>query len=133
MKPVVVSVPISVQVSKKKRFYLNLNQYRNAHFRTLDKAKKVFLEEVSPIVEPLPFFEQIALTFTLYPGKGIIPDTSNVCCIVEKFFNDALVDLGKIQDDNHKIVLGSQYLFGEKDITNPRVEVKIHPHRNHKR
>lgn len=126
MDSITVSVPISVQVSKARKFSLNLNQYRNAHFRTLDKAKKVFAQQVSPIIQPLPKFDQIALTFTLFPGKGVIPDTSNVCCIVEKFFNDALVEQGKIEDDNYKYVLGSQYLFGEKDIDNPRVEVKIH-------
>ena len=45
MKPDFV-IPISVQQTKKKRFSLNLNQYRNAHFRTLSTVKKRYKESL---------------------------------------------------------------------------------------
>lgn len=63
----------------------------------------------------------------MFPGSETKCDVSNVCCIVEKFFNDALVECGKIEDDNYTIVPTSRYNFGEVDKNNPRVEVVIHP------
>ena len=125
----IIILPIAVPVTKKgKLWYLNLNQYRNTHYQTLNKAKREFKDQIAEQVLKLPFFEQVAITFTFYPGKGIIPDTSNVCCVADKFFCDALVELSKLKDDNRKFVLGTQYLPGEKDIHNPRVEAKIHDH-----
>lgn len=52
-------------------------------------------------------------------------DTSNICCIVEKFFCDALVQEGKLADDNYLYVKQSTYLFGEIDKTNPRCDIVI--------
>jgi hypothetical protein len=52
---------------------------------------------------------------------------ANICSVVDKFFSDALVNLGYIADDNYQHVLGVQYLFGSVDSKNPRVEVTINP------
>lgn len=122
-------LPISVPVTKGgKRFVLNLNQYRNAHYQTLNRAKVEFKKAVEDQIKELPFLPRVAITFTFHPGKGIIPDTANVCCIVEKFFCDALVELGKMKDDTREFVLGTQYLPGERDPLNPRVEARIQVH-----
>ncbi len=123
-------LPISVPVTKGgKKFHLNLNQYRNAHYQTLNKAKKAFKEEVEEQIKALPFMPKVAITFVFHPGKGIIPDTANVCCITEKFFCDALVELGKLKDDTRDYVLGTQYLPGERDPSNPRVVARIQVHK----
>lgn len=123
----VISVPISVPVSKKKRFYLNLNQYRNAHHFTLSKAKNVFHDIVKPLLGSLPRMEKIELTYTLYVGNLQLCDTSNICCIVDKFFSDVLVSSDIIEDDNYTIVLSADYRYGGLDKSNPRVEVAIKP------
>jgi hypothetical protein len=123
----VISVPISVPVSKKKRFYLNLNQYRNAHHFTLSKAKTNYHEIVAPSLRHLPKFGCINLVYTLYTGTEQLCDTSNICSIVDKFFSDVLVTEEKIVDDNRKIVLSAHYRWGGVDKHNPRVEVTIVP------
>lgn len=123
----VISCPLSVPTTTKKRFYLNLNQYRNAHHFTLAKAKVNFHEMMAQRVKHLPQFDTVNLIFTLYPGTEQLVDTSNVCSIVDKFFSDVLVKCKKIQDDNRKIVLSVVYRYGEIDRLNPRVDVSISP------
>lgn len=122
-----VSVPISVPVSKKKKFYLNLNQYRNAHHHTLARAKVNFHELVAPTLGFLPKFKTIHLGYTLFTGTEQLCDTSNICSIVDKFFSDVLVSCKKIEDDNRKIVLSVGFNWGGVDKYDPRVEVSITP------
>lgn len=125
----VVHLPLAVPVTKGgKLFWINLNQYRNTHYQTLNTAKVEFKKLIEDQIKALPRFDKIAITFTFHPGKGIIPDTANVCCIAEKFFCDALVEMKKLEDDNRRFVLGTQYLPGDQDVHNPRVEARIHPH-----
>lgn len=128
MTELLVICPTHVPVSKAKIVPVNLNWYRNAHFQSLNKAKVNFKKAIESQVLALPVLKKVALTFTFHPGKGIIPDTSNVCCIADKFFCDALVELGRLPDDTRKFVLGTQYLPGLQDTHNPRIEVRIHLH-----
>ena len=41
-----VTLPLEVYYSEKKKFILNLNNYRNAHYRVLSIAKKVYTENL---------------------------------------------------------------------------------------
>lgn len=125
-----VSVPISVPVSKNKKFYLNLNQYRNAHHHTLAKAKVNYHEIVEPLLAHLPRFHRIELHYTLFTGTNQLCDVSNICTIVDKFFSDSLVTCGKIEDDNRQFVPSVRYCYGGVDKFNPRVEVTIEPVRD---
>lgn len=127
---ITVSVPISVPVSKKKRFYLNLNQYRNAHHHTLSRAKINFHEIVAPTIKHLPKFKTVNLIYTLFTGTEQLCDTPNICSIVDKFFSDVLVSCKVIEDDNRKIVLSVHFCWGGVDKFDPRVEVTIVPGEN---
>lgn len=122
-----VCVPYWVVLGKRKpkRFYLNLNVYRNAHFQQLNNAKEVFHDLCKDRLAELPVFLKVALTYTLYPQSLQLCDVPNICSIVDKFFEDSLVQLGKIPDDNYQIVKGVDFRFGEVDKFNPRVEVTI--------
>lgn len=124
----IVELPTFIQVSNKTRFSINLNQYRNAHFQILNKAKVKFMEQVRDQIQALPSFKRIAISYTLYPRTRQLCDVSNICSIADKFFCDALRDMGRIPDDNYTVVLGTQYLFGEVDPHRPRVEAHIHVH-----
>jgi hypothetical protein len=124
-----IDLPISVQIGKNKRFSLNLNQYRNTHFRDLDKAKKQFKEDVTPLIRHLPFMERVRLSYTLFTPSRQLVDTANVVAIVDKFFCDALVETGKLSDDNCLVVDQGGQSFGGVDKGRPRVEVTIEPTR----
>lgn len=121
----VVSVPVKVMITKNKAFYLNLNQYRNAHHHTLDKAKKEFAEIVKPKLSSLPSLTRIRMSYILYPRTLQLCDVSNICSIVDKFFSDCLTTEHIIPDDNYNHVIMVAYGFGEVDKKNPRVEVII--------
>jgi hypothetical protein len=124
----IVTLPTFIQVSNKTRFSINLNQYRNSHFQILNKAKVLFLEQVRDQIQALPHFKRLAISYTIYPRTRQLCDVSNICSIADKFFCDAMKELGRIDDDNYQVVLGTQYLFGEVDPQNPRIEARLHNH-----
>lgn len=120
---ITIPVPIYVKVSKKNTFSINLNEYRNAHFHVLNKAKIVFSQMIAPVLATIPPMVSTKLHFKLFFGSNRDVDTSNVCSIVEKFFCDAIVDHGILEDDNRRFLIGSTSDFGGVDTKNPRVEV----------
>jgi len=122
---VTLSVPISVQATKAKKFALNLNQYRNAHYFTLNNAKKEFERSIKKILKELPKFKYIELEYILYPKTKHLVDISNVCSIVDKFFSDSLTENGIIKDDNYNFITRITYSFGEIDPINPRCDITI--------
>ena len=120
-----VSCPLKVKVSNSKWFILNLNHYRNTHYQVLNKAKALYKEALRPQLELLEPFSRIQLTYTYYPVNKRLADLGNVLSIHQKFFEDALVELGKLPADTYKEIPKVIYSFGEIDPTNPRVEVYI--------
>ncbi len=78
-----------------KLFSLNLNAYRNEHHMTLNKAKVNFKLEMEEQIRALPTFKKVRLTYVMYPATKHLTDVGNVCSVVDKFFADALVELGK--------------------------------------
>lgn len=123
----VIGVPITIPISKNKSFSLNLNQYRNAHHQTLNKAKVNFKELVTPWLDNLPRMEKVNLTYTLFVGTRQLVDVANVCSIVDKFFSDTLVSAGVIEDDNYQFIPSSLSRFGGFEKGLARVEITIEP------
>jgi len=118
--------PLKVPVSKSKFFILNINNYRNTHYHVLNKAKIAYKEHMYEQIKDIPVLSCVKIKYTLYPGTKRRTDTSNVLSIHDKFFADALVENGKLEDDNYLFVTGSEYLFGGVDKKNPRVEIEIY-------
>ncbi|MBU4317108.1 MAG: hypothetical protein KKF30_07520 [Proteobacteria bacterium] len=125
-----IILPLEVIIPRKtkedKVFPLNLNIYRNTHYMTLNEAKELMLYEVE---KRLPGGSAgsppYLFTYTIYPRTGRGFDLGNVCSIIQKFTDDALIHLGVIIDDNYKIVREINYRFGEIDKVNPRAELII--------
>lgn len=120
-----IIAPTRVLKSAKQFFVLNLNQYRNTHYQSLNKAKVNFKELMKEQISTLPTFNRIRITYTIYPESKRLCDVSNIASIVDKFFSDALVELGKLPDDNYLYLPEVNYRFGAIDKTNPRVEILI--------
>lgn len=131
-----IILPLSVILPRKTKedrvFPLNLNIYRNAHHMVLNQAKTAYKNAVDEAVDssfnigasgvddpPYHF------TYTVYPGNNRAFDLANVLPIVQKFTDDALIELGIIKDDNFKIVRAIDYRFGGVDKERPRVELEI--------
>ena len=120
-----VHSPLSVPRSSKKKFILNLNNYRNTHYLVLNKVKINYKAIIYEQVMALPVFNKIAMLYTVYPKTKRLTDIANVCSVHDKFFADALVELGKIPDDNYLFLPEVGYRFGKVDPTNPRVDIEI--------
>ena len=108
-----------------KEMILNLNQYRNAHYFKLNNSKTSYKAVMKTQIEQLPVFNKVSITYTVFFGSKRKTDISNVCSIVDKYFCDALVELGKLPDDNYDYIKEVIYKFGGIDKTNPRVEITL--------
>lgn len=110
-----------------KKYHLNLNQYRNWHFQVSNNLKRKYLDVMETQMSKVTFDSPIRLIFTLHrPDKRRV-DRSNILCIHEKFFCDALTHYKCIKDDNDQFIVETVYRTGCIDKTNPRVDIQIEP------
>jgi acetylglutamate synthase len=70
-------------------------------------------------------YNKFILRYRLYLPDNRLRDISNVCCIVDKYVCDALVENGNIPDDNYTYLETVIYELGGVDIDNPRCEVEV--------
>lgn len=114
---------------KDKIWYLNLNLYRNANFHILNQAKELYKDVVKDALENATDVEigepPYHFIYTVYPASNRKFDLANVLPIVQKFTDDALIELGIITDDSYKVIPNIDYCFGYVDKENPRVELEI--------
>ena len=117
--------PLTVGIGKKK-FTLNLNQYRNAHYRITNTAKIRYKELMKEqILSVKGKLGRSLIIYTIYKGDNRRFDVGNICSIHQKFFEDALVELSKLEDDKHSILPVSIFQYGGIDKDNPRVDITI--------
>jgi len=117
--------PLRVPVTKTKFFTLNLGIYRNSHFHVLNKAKIEYKKAISNQLLALPKLSVIEVTYTYYPKTKRKCDLDNVCSTTAKFFQDALVETGLLEDDDYLHIPKTTFLFGSVDKVNPRIEIRI--------
>jgi hypothetical protein len=89
-----------------KKFALNLNVYRNAHYQTLNKAKTIFKNQLFADYPELYRIkaQRVEIEYYIERCDKRVFDTMNIISIVDKFFCDALVLSGCIHDDNYNYV-----------------------------
>jgi len=121
-----INVPLQVPVGNK-HFILNLNNYRNTHYHILNKAKQNYYLIIKSILRGVERkkYNKISIVYTLYPKTARMTDLDNVISIVQKFFQDALVKEGFIEDDNYNFIPENIQRIGTIDKNNPRVEIEI--------
>ena len=120
-----VICPLSVPISKKKSWILNINNYRNAHHHVLAKSKREYFNAVRSQILRLPGWKKVAVAFVIYPKTARRMDISNVLSIHDKYLMDAVTTLGKLDDDNHHHYCRCSYEYGGIDKNNPRVEARF--------
>jgi len=123
-----IKLPLEVYYSKKKKFILNLNNYRNAHYRVLATAKKLYSENLQASLKGIkPFTEAVVLEYTYFAKSKRRLDVSNPCSIIDKFTCDALVKAGVLADDSYNEIDKVVYKFGGVDKSDARCELVITP------
>ena len=120
-----IDLPLEVYYTKNKKFILNLNNYRNAHYRTLASAKKIYADNLVDRISYPKYEEPVVLTYTYYAKSKRRLDVSNPCSIIDKFTCDALVKAEVLEDDSSKQIKKVIYKYGGIDKENPRCELMI--------
>ena len=125
-----LTLPLYVDLSRKKgkpkRVYLNLNIYRNTHFHINNEIKQVVKRNIwdqLSEMEDTYLTTPVKVTVTLYTFDKRDRDLGNICPIVQKFCDDAVVEFGSLPDDSVKYIKRIEYVFGGVDTNNPRAEI----------
>jgi len=124
-----MELPLHVMTSPNKKFILNLNQYRNLHYRSLSSAKnkykQVVLKKLHKRKHKKIVTKPLTLVYDYWHGSARRHDVLNQISIIDKFALDALVEGGLIEDDNTDVV--KQYIITDRGIDrdNPRAELRI--------
>ena len=107
---------------------LSVNWYRNAHHRESNTAKIEFKRLVKPQVEVFdPIDSKVHIKYVYYSASARLSDLDNFVGTVKKFFQDAIVECGLLEDDNTDFIVMNSEKFGGIDRDNPRVEAFIIP------
>ena len=122
-----IDLPPFVQVTKKKRLWLNLNGYRNWHFRDQHATKEHFEQIVRALLKDIPKQQKVHLHYVLWGPSKQRRDLMNVIAVVDKYFSDALPKAGVLDDDHADIIVSVSAAFGGVDREHPRVTVTIVP------
>jgi len=70
-------------------------------------------------------YDKFNIHYKLFLPDKRLRDISNVCCIIDKYVCDALVENGNVPDDNYQQLDRVLYSFGGVDVDNPRCEVEV--------
>ena len=125
-----IQSPLKIVIGKTKtgklrEFNLNLNAYRNAYFRTLNESKHKYKMFIVDQLQDKPRFEKIAIMYKVFKGDARRYDIGNIISIHQKYFEDAMVECGKLPDDKASNIPMVLYTDGGIDRDNPRVEIKV--------
>lgn len=108
-----------------KRYALNLNIYRNLDHQTNNTLKQLYKiimkDQLVGLKLEKPYF-----SYKCFYKSRATRDKMNLISVVNKFFDDALVEYGCLPDDNDKYVGPLMCLEPEIDKENPRMEIRIY-------
>lgn len=123
-----ISIPICIRQSKKKIFHFSLNNYTQVSkcppLRA--KLKRDYQEKIGILLNMIHNYETpVKITYTFFFKDKRRRDVNNIGAVTAKFFEDALVDAGKIEDDDYTHIPESTFRFGGIDKENPRADIFI--------
>jgi len=119
---------------KPRTFLVSMNELRNAHYHMQNNIKRWFTDyftgiflanPVVPIVGPY----EIAY---VYYYKNSASDLGNVCSLTDKYFCDAIQEVGVVVEDNVSYCKKITFLVGSQDKDKPRIEIFLRPFKQQK-
>lgn len=125
-----LDMPLWVFVPRKtmpdRKFIINLNNYRNwqrfVEHTIKDQYKQVVKDRLKL---PEGLLGNISIKYTLFKNDKRVCDIANILSIQDKYFSDALVELGYLEDDNYNFLKDIHYCWGGISKDHPRVEIEI--------
>lgn len=124
------TLPLSVMLKRKKvkdrKMSINLNEFRKVHDRTYIEAKNEYCRVMGDQIRGFdPIKGKFHLHYDYYATMNNNPDLDNFVGAAKKFFQDAMVKHGFIEDDNVNFIVSNSEKYCGIDRKNPRIEVSI--------
>ena len=128
-KSILIIAPLYIDIERKtmknKRYYVNMNTYRNLHHRVNGMLKKKYLEAVREQLEGIKIETPCEIIYrVIKPSKRRL-DKMNVVSVTSKYLLDAITELGCWEDDSDDFVKKETILPTEYEKDNGRVEILI--------
>ena len=108
----------------KRRRWLTMNNYRNWHYQVSNDIKRKFKSEITPLLDFRLSGKDKIEYFYFAPDKRT-RDLMNVISVVDKFFQDAMVENNCIESDDLSTVVEVNSCYMGIDRENPRLDVMI--------
>ena len=122
--PLVVWLPM--KRVKDKRFSVDINFIRGANRFDYNKAKIQYKHMIADQFDGLPKnVGRITVHYEYYAAINNSPDLDNFVGGAKKFFQDAMVYHGLIEDDNVNFIGFNSERYCGKDGENPRIVAKV--------
>lgn len=121
-----LELPVYWSITKKQQTLIGMNWYQRANRFQINEVKKAYHELIR--VKLLSNKEKIKGSYLVrykYFYKNDNSDLKNVTSVIDKFFNDALQELGIVENDNVKYFKESIDRVGGMDKKNPRIEIEV--------
>lgn len=114
-----IKIPVYIITGSKTNF-LSMNAYRNWHYHTSNKIKKIVEEEISAQFPADIHFNNYTITY-IYNYKSKVSDLPNVCALASKYLNDAMKSANMITDDNVQYLKSETYIVGTQNKEDPHI------------
>ena len=128
-KSILIIAPLYIDIERKtmkdKRYYINMNTYRNLHHRVNGQLKKMYKEVIREQLEGVKIETPCEITYKVVKPTKRRLDKMNVISVTSKYLLDAITELGCWEDDNDDFVKTETVLPTEYDKNNGRVEILI--------
>ena len=119
-----LSLPLFITNRSNKRKWLTLNNYRNWHYQVSNDIKRRFKSEVFDKLD-FNIKGKIKIEYFYFAPDKRTRDIMNVISVIDKFFQDAMVDRGCIESDDLSTVVEVNSCYMGIDKLDPRLDVMI--------
>lgn len=123
VKSKALSLPLFITTRSKRR-WLTLNNYRNWHYQVSNNTKRRFKSDIARMLD-FKFDGRIKIEYFYWAPDKRKRDLMNVISVVDKFFQDAMVENGCIESDDLSIVTEVNSCYMGIDKLEPRLDVLI--------
>lgn len=121
---ITISLPLFITNRSNKRKWLTLNNYRNWHYQVSNDIKRRFKSEVFDKLD-FNIKGKVKIEYFYFAPDKRTRDLMNVISVIDKFFQDAMVDRGCIESDDLSTVVEVNSCYMGIDKLDPRLDVMI--------
>ena len=101
-----------------------MNSYRNWHFQVSNDIKRTFKSEISSKLN-FVIKGKLKIDYFYFAPDKRKRDLMNVISVIDKFFQDAMVESGCIEGDDLSIVVEVNSCYMGIDKQDPRLDVLL--------